>query len=90
MYLKDINIKYASPWAERQHLTLFLFIFIGADPNIPDKYGQTPLMYAVGCGWCDLVQLLLNHGADVTMKDFRGRTVMHAVAATDDVRLLIL
>lgn len=22
----------------------------GADPNIRDRYGETPLMYAVGCG----------------------------------------
>ena len=61
-----------------------------ADPNTSDKYGNTPLSMAVGTGKADLVNLLLDHHAD--LEDSSGSTVlMYAVSSkeTDMVKLLL-
>jgi ankyrin repeat domain-containing protein 50 len=44
------------------------------DIDYPDEMGNTPLMRAVYRGYYDLVQLLLNYGADPDLKDNYGRT----------------
>lgn len=56
----------------------------GADPNIADKDGLTPLMYAAGKGRLDLVKTLLAHGADVNAKGAYGITASQ-LAIGDDV-----
>lgn len=40
----------------------------------PDRLGMTPLHVAVEAGNAEIVRLLLNFGADATLKDLRGRT----------------
>ena len=47
----------------------------GADPNITDKYGQTPLMYAVGTEWIKMIPLLVKHGADVNSANMTVRGI---------------
>jgi ankyrin repeat protein len=45
----------------------------GVDPNAPDKYGQTPLTYAVSFNQTQLVELLLAYHADPNLQlDGRG------------------
>ena len=47
------------------HETLAIFLLEqGADPNVPDSIGRTPLHAAVETGKADLVTALLAHGAD--------------------------
>jgi ankyrin repeat protein len=46
----------------------------GADPNVKDDDGKTPLHYAVGFCYVDVARVLLDHGADPTIRDNKGRT----------------
>jgi len=48
----------------------------GADVNLANKDGQTPLFYAIYSGDTEMVQLLLEAGADVTVKMKDGETVL--------------
>ncbi|RTE81628.1 hypothetical protein BHE90_003922 [Fusarium euwallaceae] len=47
--------------------------------NVRDIYGLTPLLYAAGTKNCQLIDQLLNMGADPTLADFRGYTVARHV-----------
>ncbi len=56
---------------------------LAADPsaiNAGDKYGCTPLMYAVSWPRADIVELLLKKGAKVEARDHKG------LSALDDAR----
>ena len=46
----------------------------GADVNIKDNDGDTPLHYAASGGHLDVVKFLVENGADVNAKDKYGRT----------------
>ena len=46
----------------------------GADPNVNDRYGRTPLVLAAAYGRADGVRLLLDHGANPNQKDNVGET----------------
>lgn len=49
---------------------------LGANPDIKDSYGYTPLHFASywGMGFYEIVQLLLDAGADRNIRDKYGRT----------------
>jgi ankyrin repeat protein len=49
----------------------------GANPNVRDSYGYTPLYIAVLQGQDDLVKLLLEKGADASPKGYLGYTPLH-------------
>jgi hypothetical protein len=57
-----------------------LLLESGSDPNIPGLYPleTIPLLYAASIGNMEMVNLLLAHGADITVKTSRGTTVLHA------------
>lgn len=46
----------------------------GADPNIADKKGITPLMLATNLGFVEGVEKLADHGAQVEVADSTGET----------------
>ena len=48
----------------------------GADPNLVNEMGWTPLMMAAYQGDEDLVQLLIDRGADPDMVDHHGNTAL--------------
>jgi ankyrin repeat protein len=55
-------------WAEQYKILLAH----GADPDLPDRGGQTPLSLAVKNGQLDLVTQLLDHHADPNKADEKG------------------
>jgi ankyrin repeat protein len=68
-----------------------LLLDAGADVNMPDKKGETPLHYAVAIEseWIDvgaipptveLTAVLLAHGADVSARNARGETAADVAA----------
>ena len=71
---------------------LELLLRQGADPEVWDSNGQTPLVIAAANGHLDAVKVLLDYNADIESKEGRGRTAL--VIATeedhiDTVRLLL-
>eukprot|EP01061_Rhynchopus_euleeides_P019662 TRINITY_DN32257_c0_g1_i1.p1 TRINITY_DN32257_c0_g1~~TRINITY_DN32257_c0_g1_i1.p1 ORF type:complete len:308 (+),score=98.38 TRINITY_DN32257_c0_g1_i1:63-986(+) len=52
----------------------------GANLNIPNAKGTTPLIAACAAGRLEVVKFLLCKGADVTAVDDHGRTCLHAAA----------
>ncbi len=69
-----------------------LLVEHGADPKIPTKSGETPLMAAAGIGWAanwsvnapvpliDAVKYCVELGNDVNAVDNRGYTALHGAA----------
>ena len=53
-----------------------------------DHYGDTPLHYATRLGACDIVALLLTHGADVKRVNHAGHTPFHLAILLNDHDLL--
>ncbi len=47
----------------------------GADPNLIDKYGQTPLMWATKQDAYTVARELIKYGADIDAADYSGKTV---------------
>ena len=61
-------------------------------PHDPDVYGRTPLFYAMNRGSGELVQLLLDHGADPQLASENGTTPLSYGARSGNynaVRLLL-
>lgn len=67
-----------------------LLIEAGADVNIKDKDGKTPLMVAVLNNHEQLVQLLLDKGADATVKNEFGKGVLEMARVFDRQNVLSL
>jgi ankyrin repeat protein len=70
-----------------------LFLSLGADVNLSNSKGATPLITAAGKGNEQIVQLLLDHSADFTLSDHYGTTaVLRATcwSNVDIVKILIL
>lgn len=49
-----------------------VLLSLGADPNVRDFYGSTPLLEAVSSGRLDIVETLVRHGADKRLRDTAG------------------
>jgi ankyrin repeat protein len=56
--------------------TVALFLESGADPDLPNNQGETPLMHAARSDRPDLLQTLLMFGADPNLKDHKGMTAL--------------
>lgn len=59
-----------------------------ADPDIADKNGTTPLIWAVKSQNKDLVELLLEYKADKTIKDFDGFSPFEYALKTDNKEII--
>jgi ankyrin repeat protein len=58
----------------------------GADPNLTDPRGVTPLMMAAGYGYTDIVTILLKRGADMKLRDRDGATALDfAITGVSDI-----
>jgi len=63
----------------------------GANVNAPWRYGETPLFFACDRGFTKVVSVLLEHGAEVNVKDtFYGMTPAMRAADKDHVDILKL
>ena len=47
------------------------------DIDTQDKYGNTPLHYAVKCGSLEMVKLLVEAGADIKTRNQANMTPLH-------------
>ena len=60
----------------------------GIDVNKRDAEGNTPLYYACLKGYRDLVLLLLDSGADVSVTNNRSETPLHAAARSGNKEII--
>ncbi len=68
-----------------------LLVMNGANLEVADKLGRTPLFYAVFSGNAQMVELLVRYGANVDHRDNKGWTpVQYAINRGDDRIVLIL
>ena len=62
----------------------------GADPNVKNKQGGTPLMWAAVYGHQDAARLLLSRGADAALKDNDGITAAEWAARNKRENVVLL
>jgi uncharacterized protein len=55
-----------------RHSVVNVLLALGADKNMLDRNGWTPLMHAVGHGYLDITSALLDAGADIHIKNRKG------------------
>ena len=55
----------------------YFFFTQGAEADPRDIEGQTPLFLAASVGGTETVQLLMDRGADITLKDMELRSALH-------------
>lgn len=69
-------------WSEEDTLeAVELLLELGADPNARETLdGRTALMGAAHKGRSDVVQLLVDHGADLAARDIGSRDSIHSLA----------
>ncbi|MDR3301361.1 MAG: ankyrin repeat domain-containing protein [Spirochaetaceae bacterium] len=58
----------------------------GADPNIKNTSGDTPLIESARIGDIDTLRKLMQHGANVDVQDAKGNTAMHIAIPAPDHR----
>ncbi len=61
---------------------------VGADVNAKDIGGYTALMWAAGLGHIDTVKLILDHGADVNVRNNYKNTALALAEKEEVVNLL--
>ncbi|MCK6608188.1 MAG: ankyrin repeat domain-containing protein [Flavobacterium sp.] len=61
-----------------------------ANPNLSDEQGMVPLMYAVQFKNIKLVQLLLEHKGDKSVRDKSGKTLFEYAFFTEDQEIINL
>ena len=77
-----------------------LLVERGADPNLPNAGGTTPLIVAAGLGWVgnfsanapgqwmNAVKFCIEHGANVNAVDAKGYTPLHGAAVRGDNEMI--
>jgi len=64
----------------RSQKTIELLIEAGANVNVQDDFGGTPLYLAIVRENLELVKILVENGADVNLKDSKGRSPLFYAA----------
>lgn len=77
------------PWCRQE--TIQYLLEKGADPNLPDDHGMTPLLHAVSYGRKEIVKMLCLSGeVNVLARDIEGRMILHLGAKRGDLPLFEL
>ncbi|KAI1866878.1 uncharacterized protein JN550_007425 [Neoarthrinium moseri] len=76
--------------AEKGHAFLVKQLLESSAAISADVYGRTPLDYAVRSGNSNVVELLINHGADASAADKDGWTPLHSASQQGNVELVQL
>jgi ankyrin repeat protein len=79
-YAVDGTASAARPDTQRQ--TVSVLIELGADPNVTDKNGTTPLLRAIRNRNAAAVEALLDRGADSRATNKRGSTALQLASWT--------
>ena len=86
-------VKFRDPNTKSRHALLVRELLNnGANPDICDKHGRTPLMSASASGEDELVRVLLEKNADLHIEDILGQTALrHAIVGGHErvVRVLL-
>lgn len=62
-----------------------LLIDNGANPDVQDNEGHTPLIKSIECGHEHLVKFFLNNGADPDVSDMDNNTALHWAIMTESI-----
>ncbi len=62
----------------------------GADTNVEDRYGETPLFWAIYNNNAEIVELLLNNGADPKAKSAIYKKFLYKLAKSEEIKTLLL
>lgn len=77
--------------SEYGHIELVKFLLeSGADLNMVDDDGWTPLHYASRHGNFEIIELLLDLGADINIKNEKGYTALHYAIINEDIEIVDL
>jgi ankyrin repeat protein len=63
---------------------------LGANPDIKNNEGYTPLFYAVLCQNFDAVRLLIKYNANLNIQENYGKTVLHLAVEQPDYSIEII
>jgi ankyrin repeat protein len=74
--------------ARRDSAWLAFLLAKGADPNIGNNKGVTPLMLAANLGFADGVTLLVDHGANLNDADSTGETPLITAVHRHDLVIM--
>jgi hypothetical protein len=69
---RTLFMEACSGWSEETPQIVRYMLSVGADPNAVDKFGETPLMFAVSNGKLETVKLLLESGANPLARNCFG------------------
>jgi ankyrin repeat protein len=73
---EDTPLGWMTKYGGNHNYMVALLLESGADPNLPNNQGETPLIHAARSDRPDLLQTLLMFGADPNLNDHKGMTAL--------------
>lgn len=89
IYNKGKTLLHAAVENGNSELIILYLISKGADVNIRDNEGRSPLHYAANNGMNAICEELINSGAEVNAKDMNGSTALHLAALQKESKVVM-